>query len=435
MRTILTIIAFFSLFGLRAQQAYNPAESRELPRGAYIPCATQQQAAANDGADNAYFVRLGDWTREGNAFSTPFTVPFSWANRQLLLRIEDTSVDYEVFVNGESVAYNANGNLPAEFNITRFAKEGRNELKVEIRTPSEVTALESWKDNPARALGRTWLVSQPTQRVRDVLVKTWYGSEENRDVTAEVGLVIKTGSLNPRTTRVYYELLTPAGRIAAVGQEDMTLDMRREDTLRFLARIPADSLWSTNKPQRYTLRVKTQHEGRYNEYTEHKLGFRTVEMHDGQMSVNGTPITLRAKEVSPQLSAAEIAELRAQGYNTLRLRPGAVAPSLYETCDTMGMYVVAQAPVDTRRSGDSRRKGGNPSNDPAWRVAFTERAAESYHTSKRHPSVIAFSIAEKSANGICLYESYLNMKRFGDSRPVIYPGAKGEWNSDKLTLE
>ena len=32
-------------------------------------------------------------------------------------------------------------------------------------------------------------------------------------------------------------------------------------------------------------------------------------------------------------------------------------------------------------------------------------------------------------------ESYLNMKRFGDSRPFIYPDAGGEWDSDKLALE
>lgn len=48
---------------------------------------------------------------------------------------------------------------------------------------------------------------------------------------------------------------------------------------------------------------------------------------------------------------------------------------------------------------------------------------------------MAFSLAVKSANGINLYESYLNMKRFDDSRPFIYPDGGGEWNSDKLALE
>ena len=109
--------------------------------------------------------------------------------------------------------------------------------------------------------------------------------------------------------------------------------------------------------------------------------------------------------------------------------------SLLNFCDVQGLYVIAQAPIDTRRSGESRRKGGNPSNDPEWQPAYLERTENSYHTTMRHPSVVAFALATQSANGINLYESYLNMKRFGDSRPFIYPDAGGEWDSDKLALE
>lgn len=46
--------------------------------------------------------------------------------------------------------------------------------------------------------------------------------------------------------------------------------------------------------------------------------------------------------------------------------------------------------------------------------------------------MIAFSIAEQSAYGINLYESYLRMKELEDSRPILYPDAGGEWNSDPL---
>ncbi len=87
-------------------------------------------------------------------------------------------------------------------------------------------------------------MSQPTLRVRDVLTKSWRSSEENDKVMAEIALVVKTESLNPRTSRIHYELLTPAGSNAAIGYKDVTLDMRREDTVRFLARIPDSMLWN-----------------------------------------------------------------------------------------------------------------------------------------------------------------------------------------------
>ena len=276
-------------------------------------------------------------------------------------------------------------------------------------------------------------MSQPTLRVRDVVTRTRMGEDGN--ATAEIAVAVKSEALNPRTSRIHYQLLTPTGENAAAGQKDVTLDMRREDTLRFLARIPANLLWSAELPTQYTLRLKTQHEGRYMEYIEVPLGFRTVEVQNGQLAVNGTPVTLRTREVPAHASADEIAALRGQGYNTLKLLPGPVSPTLYGTCDTLGMYVIVQAPIDTRSSGESRRIGGNPSNAPEWLGAYVERTADSYHASKRHPSVIAFSLATQSANGINLYESYLDMKKSGDPRPFIYPDAAGEWNSDKLEMQ
>lgn len=117
-------------------------------------------------------------------------------------------------------------------------------------------------------------MSQPTLRIRDILTKTWRSTEEGDNVMAEVGLVVKSEALNPRTSRVHYELLSPAGKTSATGYKDIKLNMRGEDTLRFLARIPDSLLWSPEKTTRFTLRVKTQHEGRYMEYIEVPLGFR-----------------------------------------------------------------------------------------------------------------------------------------------------------------
>lgn len=432
MRTILSTIALFSLCGLCAQE-YTPSYGRELPRGELLAYPSAEAATAADGGDNRYFTRLTEWTLEDNVFSAPFTVPFAWANRQVLFHLGWASGDYEVRVNGKPAAYNADGNSPAEFNITRQTKEGRNTIEIVIAAPSATAPLESWKEAPTPGMGGAWLMSQPTLRVREVLAKTRLG--ENGDATAEVAVVVKSDALNPRTSRVHYQLLTPTGENAAAGYKDLTLDMRREDTLRFLARIPLNLLWSAELPTQYTLQLRTQHEGRYVEYLELRPGFRSVEVQEGRMSVNGRPVTLRVKEVPASISENEIATLREQGFNTLKLLPGPVPESLLDFCDTQGVYVIAQAPIDTRRSGESRRKGGNPSNDPTWLDAYLERTGNSYHTTKRHPSVIAFSLATQSANGINLYESYLNMKRFGDTRPFIYPDAGGEWNSDKLVLE
>jgi beta-galactosidase len=57
-----------------------------------------------------------------------------------------------------------------------------------------------------------------------------------------------------------------------------------------------------------------------------------------------------------------------------------------------------------------------------------------YHTTKNHPSVAMFSLAQRSANGINLYESYLALKALEPDRPVVYTDGGGEWNSDRLGM-
>lgn len=434
MRSIFSLLALFSL-GLLHAQAPLVSSGREPVRGELIVYPTAAEAAAADGGDNRYFTRLKEWGREGNTFAAEFTRPFAWANRQVLFRLAWASAPYEVTINGETVARVADANTPAEVDLTKYAREGRNTLTVVLAAESPVAPLESWRGAAAEpAVGPAWVASRPVMHIRDVLVRSW----EERDgtgVTAEVGVVVRSGALNPRTSRIHYELLTPAGETAAAGHKDLTLDMRREDTVRFLARIPDNLLWRAGLPTHYTLRLKTQHEGRYGEYAELRVGFRTVGMREGRLCVNGEPVTLRVREVRPGMDENDLSLLRERGYNAVRPLPGICSESLLRSCDELGLYVVMQAPLDTSASGPSRRRGGNPSNEPAWEGAFVERTADSYHFSKRHPSVVAFSLAGDSANGICLYESYLNMKRMGDSRPVVYLWAGGEWNSDPLTLE
>lgn len=435
MRTILALLTLFSCCTLAAQP-FSPTENREPPRGTTIPYASAQEAAAAPGS-HRYGAPVAGWEAVEGGWRAAFTVPFAWSNRQVMLSVENARADYELFVNGRRVGRNADGNTPADFNVTRCVREGRNEVEVRPADPSQVAALESWKEAESAAAPGTVRVTSPaTMGVRDVLVQTRFVDEARSEARAEIGIVVRTYALNPRTVRLEYELLDPAGRVVTASFRELTLRMRGEDTVRLLAGVPDSLLWSPERPQRHTLRLRTQHEGRYVEHFSLPLGLRVVEFEAGRLHLNGRPLDLRVREAEPTISAEDLRQLRKTGCNTLRLAAGIVPPRLCEACDTLGLCLIAQAPIDTRTGGPSRRTGGNPSNDPAWREAFLERVDNLYHTVKRHPSVIAFSIASPaSANGICLYEAYLRLKSYGDPRPVLYPGAAGEWNDDALPIK
>lgn len=220
--------------------------------------------------------------------------------------------------------------------------------------------------------------------------------------------------------------------------KDVTLDMRREDTVRFFDNIPDIMPWSHEEPCLYTLLVKTRNEGRYREYLSFQIGFRGIETREGVIYLNGVPLRVNMKPYAPpadmETARREIAEFQSEGTNTLKITGGPQSRQFYAMCDSMGMYICNQSDIDTRQGGDSRKVGGNITNNPHWQKAFEERTMSMYHGSKNNPSVIMFSLAENSANGYNLYETYLALKSIEKDRPVIYSQG-GEWNSDSLDMQ
>lgn len=415
-----------------AQSPSRTTFGREPLRGPLVAAPTAAEAEYAGPRPSRYLAPIEAWSVAGDSLTARFTRPFAWANRQIFLHMEAAVSEYEVAVNGRTVAYNADPNYPADFNLTKYAGEGANRLTVRFERPSAMAPLESWKESgPRTPDGRgAYIYSQPTMYIRDVAVRC-------RDVAgtpkAEIAVAVRTAALNDKTSRIHYDLRTADGARLTSGHADLTLGMRGEDTVHLFVSLPDTLLWSAGHPVRCDLRLSTQYMGRYVEYMRVPLGFRTVGMQGDTLLINGTPTPLRIREVRPAEASPElVGRLKAEGYDAARLTAGAVNGAFYEACDSLGLYVVAQIPVDTRLSGPDIRRGGNPSNDPAWLPAYIERTTDACHALGRHPSVIAISLAEKSANGINLYESYLHAKRLAGDLPVIYPDAAGEWNSDPI---
>lgn len=428
MRRILLLLTLFSCCTLAAQPI--TTTNREFPRSAIRPYASAEEAVAAP-KHHRYGSVVEEWQAEGSRFKAAFTVPFAWTNRQVVMRIADASAPYTLYINGREIATNTDSNTPADFLITKQVREGRNEVEIRLEAGMPMRAIEGWKGDADPKIGTVELLSPPTMGIREVLTTTRRTEER---VTAEIGVVVKSYALNPRTVRIYYDLTDPAGERVGTGHGDLTLRMRGEDTLRWVVTIPDSLCWSSERPQHYTLHLRTQREGRNMEFHTYLLGLRTVALHEGNLLINGKKVVLQVAECGANVTAEQLANLKAAGKNLVRL-PAAAASrgeAIYTACDTLGLYVIAPTAIDGSKAATSRCKGGSPSNDPAWRSTYIERAANAYHSAKRHPSVVGFTIGERAANGICLYESYLHLKGLEAQRPILYFDSKGEWNHDAL---
>ena len=438
MKRFLSIIALVFAVGALSAQEYDSPEyvslGRELPRSKTLPYPTAEEAQAlGSGAVASKYLRpVTGWTRteepDATVFTSKYVIPFVWLSRQAILYVDEASGAYEVIINGQKVGYAANAFTPAEFNITKASKEDVNTISIRILKDHWSRRMEDFVEP---RVGETYVISQPTIRVRDVVHNTDVDLKSEY-ANVEVGLIVKTESLNPKTARIHYELIAPDTTVVTQGYKDVTLGMRGEDTVKFMARIPYVLTWCADMPVRYRLNIKTQIEGRYAEYQSRMIGFRDIDINEeGDFMINGIKTELFYRDFDPlKVTEKDIIAARVLKYNALRFKMGAVPQNVYRMCDSLGMYVIAQIPINTSKSGLSRRIGGNPSNDPKWKAAYLDRAETAYRTTCGQASVIGYVMAEESSNGINLYETYLRLKALERKRPILYIEAAGEWNSD-----
>ena len=439
------LCAITAFSALQAQKPYwqipdSLSWGKEPPRGEVVCYASMEQSVKKSYHKSAYLQPIGPWSRaetpDAVTFTAPYKLPFSWIERQIFLHVGRVSGAFEVSVNGRRAGYSQAGSTPSEFNLTRCSVEGNNTVSITVFRNSVSQSLEGGRKAAEPAIeGETYILAQPKVRVRDIFIDT---RMQGTDGLLSLGIILKSQMLNPKDYRVYYQLLSPRGKVVSEAYKDVTLDMRREDTVRFFANIPDIMPWSHEEPCLYTLLIKTRNEGRYREYLSFQIGFRGIETREGVIYLNGVPLRVNMKPYAPpadiETAKREIAEFQSEGINTLKIIGGPQSRQFYTLCDSMGMYICNQADIDTRQGGDSRKVGGNITNNPHWQKAFEERTMSMYHGSKNNPSVIMFSLAENSANGYNLYETYLALKSIEKDRPVIYSQG-GEWNSDSLDMQ
>lgn len=437
---VIIMLLTLSATQMRAQEYDSPeyiSLGREKARTKVVPYPTAEEAQRlGAGMVESKFVRpIKEWTRteeeDAVVFSSKYVIPFVWLSRMAILYVDEASGAYEVIINGKKVGYSANAFTPAEFNVTKASKENVNTISIRVLKDHFSRKMECFNENTEPRIGEVFVMSQPMIRVRDILHKTNVDMKSEY-ANVELGLVVKTETLNPKKARIHYELLAPDTTVVTYGHRDITIGMRGEDTIKFTAQIPYALTWCAEMPVRYRLNVRTQVEGRNVEYQSHMIGFRTVEANDeGDFFINGIKTELFYRDFDPlTVTDKDIIAARVLKYNALRFKMGAVPQNVYRMCDSLGMYVIAQVPINTKESGLSRQRGGNPSNDPKWKNAYLDRIETSYRTTRGQACVIGYIMAEKSSNGINLYESFLKLKSMEAKRPVIYIDAAGEWNSD-----
>lgn len=424
---------------LTAQHVYGTYDVKQPPRGNITPYHSRQTAIAGDPAESRWVLReyepwQSEETGEYVRMTTRYKVPRAWSGRSVIFRVEDVPLPFMVELNGAPAGYAQAGMGRTEFDLTSLLQPDYNEITVVIYKNAATEAIENHRPHDKPAFRDACMIATPRIRINDIVAAT--AVEEDGRGTLALAVAMKSSMRNPYEYLVSYELLSPAGDVVASGYRDLTTDWFSEDTLRYAVTLRDVKPWNHETPNLYTLVVRSFHEGRNVEFVARKIGFRSVSYRDGALMVNGRPTKLTNFPMgymgNDESTEAELRKLKKASINGVTV-PGYPQPdAFYDICDRLGMYVCDVADVDTGKQSREITVGGNPSNDPEWAGAYVERAVAAYRHSQLHPSVVLYSPARNALNGYCLYESYNALKALEKSRPIHYPHAGGQWNSDRI---
>lgn len=412
---------------IMANFAYAQSGNMDNYRTRMLPYPTADAAHKGGVTPNRYLQIIDQWQEVDGLLQGEFTFPFSWLERQVFVRIEGCMMPYKLFINGKLACEATNGFVAKEINITKLSKEDKNRVELRLAESNKMQDIECFEHGATHPI--VYVVSQPRVRVRDVSWRT--NIEKGGVVNADFNVIMHNETLGDKTSRLYYELYVNDTTRLTGGSLDVALGMYGVDTMRFGAPVPDSVLWSAESPTRISMRLKNRIGGRDVEFYEFDLALREMRYDNGVYYINNVKQEFAWHEVSPRVSVEELNGLYTSGVRAIRFTAGFVRDELLEFCDEKGIYVAVTAPINSSLSGTSRKRGGNPSNKPSWRDEYVERILSAIRTTKRYPCVIAYYLADDSANGICLYESYLAAKAITDT-PIFYSDVGGEWNSDDV---
>jgi beta-galactosidase len=370
---------------------------------------------------------VGSYRRE-------FTFPASWKGRQVFIHFGGVTSAFYLWINGELVGFSKESCVPAEFNITRYLRRGRNTLAVRVHRWSDASYLEDqdhwWLSGIHREV---FLYSTPEVSLRDFFSITEF-DRNYTDATWQVRTKLSAAEgVDVKGYGVEVRLFDAKKRPVLAKPMARILErpgLAGQHMLDFRATVKSPRKWSAEDPYLYTMVLSLRNpRGKVIESRSCRVGFRQVEIKEGRLLLNGRPIMLqgvnrhehddrRGKAITEQSMLADILLMKRFNINAVRTSHYPNHPRWYELCDEFGIYIIDEANLE------SHGIHGVPSNLPEWLPAFMDRAVRMVERDKNHPCVIIWSLGNESGVGPNHAAMAGWMHEYDRSRPLHYEGAQ-----------
>lgn len=370
-------------------------------------------------------------------------IPADWDGRQIVLHFGGVSSAYFVWVNGTKVGYAEDARLPSEFDITRFAKAGKNTVSVQVYKWSDGSYLEDQDHWRMGGIHReVFLEARPMVGLENLSIRTLPVGDGFEDWSLQIRPAIRK-SLQAKTDtskwKIKAKLFDADGKqvecdAMQIAANKVIKEKRpQRDTVPFSllgATIKSPERWTSETPNLYRLVVSlVSGQGKVIDTTGINVGFRSVRINEvGEFLVNGVPVKMigvnrhdhspkNGKAVSREEMEKDVTLMKQFNFNAVRTSHYPNDPYFYDLCDKHGLYVMDEANLETHGLP------GYFSNHPDWAGSFVERASRMVARDLNHPSIVIWSLGNESGQGPNHAAMSGWIKEADPTRPIHYEGA------------
>ena len=371
-----------------------------------------------------------DWTAYENrnpvgSYVTLFNVTKEMLSQKLILHFGGVHSAFYVWVNGQKVGYSQNSMSPAEFDVTKYLRAGKNKLAVEVYRWSDGSYLEDqdyWRLSGIFRSVQLWV--RPLVHIADYRVT----AELNADYSeAEVRATIDICNMGKEVAKNLQAVFMIEGHEWTTGVKKlMTGDTT---TVQIVCRVKNPRLWSAEKPNLYPFSIELQDKkGHVVEHFDYHLGVKKVEIVGEVFKINGKNVKLRGVNrhdhhpktghyVDDATYEEDIRLMKQANINFLRTSHYPDREYLYELCDRWGIYVMDEANHETHGYGYANKEMGE---DLTFQKAHVDRAESLVKRDFNHPCVILWSLGNEGAVGPNIEAMYNKVKELDTTRPPFY---------------
>ena len=363
---------------------------------------------------------IGETNNYTGSYRRTFELPAKWKGQQVLLHVGSATSNLKVWVNGKYVGYSEDSKVAAEFDLTKYLKAGQNLIAMQVMRWCDGSYLEDQDFWRLTGIAReVYLYSRPKVHVEDVRVKAY---------PTAAGGTTGTGSYE-------IEVTAPAGATV----EARLLDADGHEVARGLkGTVDGVRLWSAETPYLYDLYVYLKKAGETLEVIRQRVGFRHVEVKGGQLLVNGQPVLIKGvnrHELDPdggyvmtvERMVQDIKIMKQLNINAVRTCHYPDDPRWYELCDEYGLYVTAEANIESHGMGYGEATLAKRKD---FELMHLERDKANVMTLKNHPSIIVWSMGNEAGYGPNFEKCYDWIKSYDQTRPVQYERAEENGKTD-----